>query len=125
MVENLVASLAERLRIDKPLARQSLAMMMETLHEHDDGELAGELDTQFPSLGNLEGPNSGGGVSGLAGEAAGLMSGTPDSGLHGLKVLLGENRLPEFAKAVSGVVEEHGSADLGNRTLSALQRIIG
>jgi hypothetical protein len=122
MADKLVSELSDRLKIDEATTREALGMMMEALHENDDGELAGELEGRFPSLGELEPGGSGGGA--LASEAAGLVSGTPNSGLHGLTALIGKNRLGSFMEGTAAVVGQESDPALGEKTLQALRRII-
>lgn len=123
MLDDLIDALAKRMAIDHALARQSLAMMLEALHENDAGELAGALEARIGDLGNVEGAGSGGGGMGLAGESAGLVSGTPDSGAHGLKVLLGA-KAGQFADAASEIVGQQADAALGQELGGILKRIL-
>ena len=123
MLDELIDALAHRMEIDHALARQSLAMMLEALHEHDEGELAGVLEQRIADLGNVEATGSGGGGFGLAGESAGLVSGTPDSGVHGLKVLLGA-KAGLFAEAAGAVIGAQADAALGKQVGDVLKRIM-
>lgn len=124
MLNDLIDGLAHRLHIDHALARQTLAMMMEALHENDEGELAGVLENKIADLGNVEATGSGGGGFGLAGESAGLVSGTPDSGVHGLKYLLGETKAARFAEAAGAVFSEQADPGLGGQLEAVLRRIL-
>lgn len=123
MLDDVIDALAHRMAIDHALARQTLAMMLQALHENDDGELASVLEERIPDLGNVEATGSGGGGFGLAGEAAGLVSGTPDSGVHGLKVLL-EKKAGQFPEAASDVIGAQTDPALGQQLKGALQRIM-
>lgn len=123
MLDDVIDGLAHRMAIDHALARQCLAMMLQALHENDAGELAGVLEAKIPDLGNVEATGSGGGGYGLSGEAAGLVSGTPDSGVHGLKVLLG-SKTDRFAEAVSDVIGKQTEASLGQELRDTLQPIL-
>ncbi|MCA8928480.1 MAG: hypothetical protein KDC18_10455 [Alphaproteobacteria bacterium] len=123
MLDTVIDALATRLGIDHALARQCLAMALEALHENDEGELAGELEQRIGDLGNVEATGSGGGGFGLIGEAAGLVSGTPDSGAHGLKALLGGAAGP-FADALAGVIGSETDAALGQRLGDVLKRVL-
>jgi hypothetical protein len=123
MLENLVDSLAKRFKIDHALARQTLAMMLQELHEGSEGHLASELEDAIGGLGDVEAAGSGGGGFGLMGEASGLVSGTPQSGLHGLKALLGADRIENFDQTLSDVVGEQAGPELGGRLRVALARL--
>lgn len=123
MLNNVIDALAHRLTIDHALARQTLAMMLQALHENDEGELASVLEKRVADLGNVEATGSGGGGFGLAGEAAGIISGTPDSGVHGLKYLLG-SKAAQFAVAASEVFGEQADPALGQQLKGVLERII-
>ena len=123
MLDDVIDGLTHRMDIDHPLARQCLAMMLQALHENDAGELAGVLEARIPDLGNVEATGSGGGGFGLAGEAAGLVSGTPDSGVHGLKALLG-SKTGQFTEAVSDVIGKQTDAELGQELRGVLQQIV-
>ncbi len=123
MLNDVIDGLAHRMAIDHALARQSLAMMLQALHEHDEGELASVLEDRIADLGNVEAAGSGGGGFGLAGEAAGLVSGTPDSGVHGLKVLLA-GKAGQFPEAASEVIGAQTDAALGQQLKGILQRIM-
>jgi hypothetical protein len=123
MLDDVIDALAHQVKIDHALARQALAMMLQALHENDEGELAGVLEKRIPDLGNVEATGSGGGGFGLAGEAAGIISGTPDSGVRGLKYLLG-GKASQFAAAASEVLGEQTDAALGQQLKGVLQRII-
>lgn len=123
MLDDLIDALARKLAIDHALARQSLAMMLEALHENDEGELAGVLEQRIADLGNVEATGSGGGGFGLAGESAGLVSGTPDSGVHGLKALLGA-KAGQFPAAVGDVFAAQAGAALGQQVGDVLKRIM-
>lgn len=124
MLRDLIDSLAHRLAIDHALAQQTLAMMLEALHENDEGELASVLESRIPELGNIEAAGSGGGGFGLAGEASGLVSGTPGSGVRGLRYLLGEVKAPKFAEAAGTCIGEQTEAALGAQVQDVLKRII-
>ena len=119
MLENLVDSLAKRFKIDHALARQTLAMML----QGSEGHLASELEDAIGGLGDVEAAGSGGGGFGLMGEASGLVSGTPQSGLHGLKALLGADRIENFDQTLSDVVGEQAGPELGGRLRVALARL--
>lgn len=123
MLDDVIDALAHEMKIDHPLARQTLAMMLQALHENDEGELASLLEIRIPDLGNVEATGSGGGGFGLAGEAAGIISGTPDSGVRGLKVLLG-SKSGQFADAASSVLGAQTDPALGQQLKGILQRII-
>ena len=73
--------------------------------------------------GDVEAAGSGGGGFGLMGEASGLVSGTPDSGLRGLKALLGADRIDSFDQVLSDVVGEQAGPELGARLQTALARL--
>jgi hypothetical protein len=123
MLEKLVDTLATRCGIDHALARQTLAMILQELHEGGEGHLASELESAIDGLGNLEATGSGGGGFGLMGEASGLVSGTPDSGLHGLKALLGRHRIEGFDHILSEAVAALAGKELGARLQVALSRL--
>jgi hypothetical protein len=123
MLNEVIDALAHRMQIDHALARQSLAMMLEALHENDAGELASVLEARIPDLGNVEATGSGGGGFGLAGESAGLVSGTADSGVHGLKALLG-SKADQFGAAASEVIGKQAGPALGQQLAGILQRIM-
>jgi hypothetical protein len=124
MLRDLIDALAHRLSIDHALAQQTLAMMLEALHENDEGELAGVLENRIPDLGNIEATGSGGGGFGLAAESAGLVSGSADSGVHGLKYLLGADKTAKFAEAASACIGEQTDAALGQQLEGVLKRIL-
>lgn len=123
MLDDLIDALAHRMAIDHALARQSLAMMLEALHENDEGELASVLEARIADLGNVEATGSGGGGFGLASEAAGLVSGTADSGVHGLKALLNA-KADDFAVAAPEVIGKQTDPALGQQLAGILQRIM-
>ncbi len=123
MLDEVIDALAHRMTIDHALARQTLAMMLQALHENDEGELASVLEKRVADLGNVEATGSGGGGFGLAGEAAGIISGTPDSGVRGLKYLLG-GKTEQFAVAASEVLGEQTDPALGQQLKGVLERII-
>jgi hypothetical protein len=123
MLENLVDSLAKRFGIDHALARQTLAMMLQELHEGSEGHLASELEAAIEGLGDVEAAGSGGGGFGLMGEASGLVSGTPQSGLHGLQALLGKDRVDGFDQVLAEIVGEQAGPELGARLQTALARL--
>ncbi len=123
MLEALIDSLAKQCAIDHALARQALAMVLQELHEGAEGHLAGELEASIDGLGDLEAAGSGGGGFGLMGEASGLVSGTPDSGLHGLNALLGHQKIEGFDRVLSNLVGAQAGAELGGRLQTALSRL--
>lgn len=123
MLDDVIDALAHRMTIDHALARQTLAMMLQALHENDEGELASVLEKRVADLGNVEATGSGGGGFGLAGEAAGIISGTPDSGVRGLKYLLA-GKTEQFAVAASEVLGEQTDPALGQQLKGVLERII-
>ena len=123
MLDDLIDSLAKRFHIDHALARQTVAMVMQALHESNEGHLASELENKIDGLGDLEAAGSGGGGRGLMGEASGLLSGTPASGVHGLNALLGHEKLSGFDRALADIVKQQAGDDLGQGLQSALDRM--
>lgn len=123
MLNDVIDALARQMKIDHPLARECLSMMLEALHENDEGELASVLEQRIADLGDAEATGSGAGGFGLTAEAAGLVSGTPDSGVRGLKALL-DKKAPQFGETVSAVVGEQTDAALGQQLGAVLKRIM-
>lgn len=123
MIDTLISTLAQKFGIDESLARQAIGMVMQALNKGGEGDLASELSSRIPGLGDLAGGGGGGLMGGLMGAAGSLLGGGGGSPLSGLSALLGEDKMADVTDTVSGLVAEETDEELGDRMRQALSRI--